>query len=367
MTNHVHIICAEVPWPADHSMAIDTFCQLKELFEKGVKIHLHYFCGEQDKHPTELNRYCESIHPYNKLLCTGEQKDFHCSEHLILSLKDDRYPVIFEGLHCTGTLNRISGTGRRILVRMYDDECRNCEQSAKYAAGFLQKIKGQQKARRIQHYEKSLPDECLYIFSSAENARTFIEQYGFPHVTSLPLLHPFREVTSKTGTGHFCLYHGDLSDPFNDKAAQWLLAKVFNDISVPLVIAGKAPGKRVQNLSHLYAHTCLVTNPSEMEIEDLVGKAQVHVLPSFSYKRPELKLIHALHSGRHCVVNENAVEGTGLVETCYTGKNANAFKSLVLQLIHKPFEEEEILLRERILPAYNSRPGISKLISYLYD
>ena len=366
MSQHVHIICAEVPWPADHSKAIDSFCQIKELFEHGLKIHLHYFCSDLHCHPTELNRYCESVHKYQKkenkaLLFSSDDQEPDFQE----SINKDNYPVIVEGVYCSGVLSTISQPNRKILVRMYDDECRNCDQAAKYASPFLQKYKLNKLSKNFRQIENSLPEQPIYVFSIPENAESFHAQYPDKGVVYLPLLYPFNEIISETGSGNFCLYHGDLSDACNEKAAHWLLTKVFNDMNVPIVVAGRHASRRIQKLAHLYSHSCFIADPSTTEIEDLIRKAHIHVLPSFSYKKPELKLIHALHAGRHCIVNEEAIAGTGLEETCYTAATPAAFKSVILQLLHRPFEEPEIKLRENIFQSLRKKGPVQKLIDLL--
>lgn len=112
--------------------------------------------------------------------------------------------------------------------------------------------------------------------------------------------------------GTFCLYHGNLGVAENEKAAIWLLNEVFFKIKVPLVIAGKNPSRRLDKLAHLCQHTCLVANPSDTELNDLVRLAHINILPSFSDTGIKVKLLHALFEGRHCVVNDAMVNGTGL-------------------------------------------------------
>lgn len=250
---------------------------------------------------------------------------------------------------------------------MYDDECKKCEQASKIAEPFIKKIRLARQSRRLKELEKSLPAGVFYIFSLPENAGSFNKNNSGKNTFHLPLFYPFKEVTSRTGLGNFCLYHGDLSDACNEKAANWLLTKVFNDINVPLVIAGRKPGKKIRRMAHLFSHSCYIADPSTGEMDDLIGKAHIHVLPSFNYKRPELKLVHALHAGRHCVVNETAVTGTGLEGACYIASNANAFKSTILQLIHRPFEEEEIELRKIILGPGELNDPVEQLLELLFE
>jgi hypothetical protein len=174
-------------------------------------------------------------------------------------------------------------------------------------------------------------------------------------------------VNGTEGMGNFCLYHGNLSVPENERAATWLLTKVFSKIKVPLVIAGRNPSKRLDKMAHLCQHTCLVINPSETEINDLVKKAHINILPSFSTTGIKLKLLHALYEGRHCVVNDAMVSGTGLETACHTGTNANALASIIMQLHHLPFSEEEINIRKKLLEnAYDNRKNAETLIRHLW-
>ena len=370
MNRHLHIVCANAPWPADNSIAIDTFCKMKALHSAGVKIHLHYFYKNPDCHPTELNKYCESVHTYCPSGKTMEVPDHNCekSKEIADIISKDDYPVLFEGINCTATLSKLAESNRKIVVRMYNDECQYYQHLAKSCGSFFQKIKMNRISKEMKKYEDALPKNCTYAFSSQENAITFKHDHQHHEsVTFLPYFSNDKSIESKTGMGNFCLYHGDLSEPCNEKAVLWLLEKVFNDISTPLVIAGKDPEKQIIKLSEFYNHTCLIVNPSKQEIDDLISKAHINILPSFSNKRPELKLLHALYNGRHCIVNENAVVNTGLEEACHIGSTANAFKSIILQLYHRPFEDEEIKLREKLFWNVNMEDPSKKLIKLLYE
>ncbi|MFX5252872.1 hypothetical protein ABTD06_19170, partial [Acinetobacter baumannii] len=84
---------------------------------------------------------------------------------------------------------------------------------------------------------------------------------------------PDWELSTQTGMGSYCLYHGDLSVEANEKAAIWLLKNVFNDLKLPFVIAGKNPSDKLNELAHSQQHTCLVANPAEKELQDMIAKA----------------------------------------------------------------------------------------------
>ena len=371
MSKHLHIICDKAPWPADNSVAIDTLCKMEALHQQGVKIHLHYFYTAEGAHPNELNKYCESIHPHpcNKTAADLPGTVNAGCEKMAAFINSNDFPILFEGLNGTGILKKIRLEGRKIIVRMHNDECRYAKHVAKFTSPFLffQKNRWNRHSREMKKYEDHLPQECLYAFSTAEDLASSKEDHDLTNAHHLPAFTPHTEIKSQTGIGNFCLYHGDLSDPCNEKAALWLLTKIFNDIQTPFVIAGKNPGNQVIKMAELYAHSCLITNPSVTELEDLVSKAQIHVLPSFSNKKPELKLMNALYNGRHCVVNKEAIEGSAFEGACHVAATSNAFKSIILQLYHRPFEDEEIKLRNKIIWEANIEQPTKKLVQWLYN
>ena len=120
-------------------------------------------------------------------------------------------------------------------------------------------------------------------------------------------------------------------------------------------------------MAHLYRHTRVVATPSETELNDLIKKAHIHVLPSFSKAGIKIKLLHALFEGRHCIVNETMIAGTGLEAACHIATNANAFASIIMQLHHLPFTAEEIILRKKMLGnIYDNKRNAEQLIQYLW-
>ncbi|HEX6845614.1 MAG TPA: glycosyltransferase family 4 protein, partial [Chitinophagaceae bacterium] len=183
----------------------------------------------------------------------------------------------------------------------------------------------------------------------------------------LPVFIPYTSVNSLEGIGTYCLYHGNLSVAENEKAALWLLEKVFSKTNVPFIIAGKDPSYRLVRKVAKNKNARLVRNPSDGELNELIANAQIHVLPSFNKTGIKLKLINALYNGRHCVVNDEAVEGSGLEDTCHIGTTSHAVASIITQLYHRPFGEEEINLRKRLLgQIFNNQANARQLIQLIW-
>lgn len=374
MSQHLHIVCLDAPYPLDYGGAVDMYGKIRALHKQGVKIHLHYFDYKKRGDSEELKNYCDSIHPYKRKLgrkgfsfSTPYIVSSRVNEELISSLNKDNYPVILEGVHCTGILDSIHTSKRKILVRLHNDEHAYYRKLAMYETNLFKKLYCLHESRLLKKFQQNLPKDCLYVCVSKKDASTFADQYGLPNVEFLPVFVCWSQVNSELGVGNFCLYHGNLSVAENEKAACWLLDKVFTKIKVPFVIAGKNPSRRLSKWAHLCQHTCLVADPSEKEINDLVQKAHINILPSFNSTGIKLKLLHALYKGRHCVVNDAAVEGSDLEATCHIGNNANAMASIISQLYHQPFGEEEIKLRTRILgDMFDNESHAKQIIAWLY-
>jgi hypothetical protein len=288
---------------------------------------------------------------------------------LIRRLKQDDHPVLLEGIHCTAILPGILDAGRKIVVRMHNEESIYYKELARAESGLLKKIYYFNESLLLRKYSKQLPDEPVYACITDNDVKVLKERYHLHHVALLPAFPAWQKVTGEEGQGTFCLYHGNLSVAENEEAAVWLLCKVFTKARIPFVIAGKRPSRRLRKLAHLCQHTCLVADPGETEMNDLVRKAQINVLPSFNKESTgiRLKLLHAIFEGRHCVVNDQMIKGTGLHEACHIGKGSDAFASIIVQLFHQPFTREEIILRQQLLgTTYNNEKNIRQLSQWLW-
>jgi len=376
MEKKLHIVCLDVPWPADYGGAIDMMNRIKTLHKLGILIHLHYFSYNERGIPNELNQFCQSVNVYEREKVTNGFSftlpyivASRINDQLISRLKEDNHPILLEGIHTTGILSKLDRHNRKIVVRMHNEESLYYKELARAESGILKKIYFQNESRLLKKYSHHLPDDCLYACISENDIPVFKKNYKLNNVKFLPAFSPWQTVNGQEGQGNLCLYHGNLSVPENEEAALWLLCKVFTKARVPFVIAGKKPSRRLQKLAGLCQHTCLVADPCETEMNDLVRKAHIHVLPCFnkSVTGIRLKLLHTLFEGRHCVVNEPIVAGTGLETACHIGTNANAFASIITQLYHQPFTREEIILRKQLLgTTYDNEKNTCKLIQWLW-
>ena len=373
MEKHLHIISFDVPYPADYGGVVDVFYKIKMLHQLNVKIHLHcyeYGRGQQ----LELNNFCTEIKYYQRLeghkgfstkfpyiVCSRSNSD------MIENLLMDDYPILLEGIHCTYLLNDDRFKNRKIILRLHNAEYEYYNSLRHSEKSFFKKIYYWRESIMLKKYEKSICNKTQILAMSQQDINKYDKTFSAKNISYLPAFSPFQKVKSKNGTGCFCLYHGNLSVSENEAAAIWLLENVFNELDVPFVIAGKNPSANLERMAHNHKQTCLVSNPSEEEMEDMISKAQINILPSFNNTGIKLKLLNALYNGRHCIVNEQTVKSTGLESLCHVASGKKGCKNMINELYERPFHADEILQRENILSThFNNEKNGKQLIEYLW-
>lgn len=370
---HLHIVCLDVPYPADYGGVFDLFYKIKSLHDLGINIHLHCFeygRGRQE----ELNKYCQSVNYY-------ERKSFfksfsfrlpfivssRANQNLLNNLLKDTYPVLLEGIHCTYFLYSGELKNRKVLVRLHNVEYEYYDELAKSTSNIFKKKYLGLESFLLKKYENEIANKSLFVTVSEKDKQTYQQKFSAKNMAYLPVFLPFNNVKSQEGFGEFCLYHGNLSVAENEKAAIWLLKNIFNSLDVPFVIAGKNPSRYLKSIAHNNENCCVAANLSEKEMDDLIRKAHVHVLPSFNKTGIKIKLLNALFNGRYVVCNPAAVEENNLASICEIADSASDFKKIIAALFQKSFNQSEIDERKKILEGiYNNHANALKLIKLIW-
>jgi len=370
---HLHIVCLDIPWPVDYGGVVDLFNKIKALHQQGVKIHLHCFTKGREPQGA-LNNYCETVNYYQRKSNSSSFSfglplivNSRVNEALISNLQKDDHPVLLEGIHCTYYLHNGQLDGRKVIVRLHNAEFEYYRQLARQETDLFKKIYYLHESRLLKRYERSIAKKAVFAAVSQTDVELYRAVFGATDIHYLPVFIPYTSVTAKAGKGSFCLYHGNLSVNENEEAAIWLLKKVFNKVKLPFVIAGKDPSDKLQQMAHEFQHTCIVANPSEKEMQDMIAKAQVHVLPSLNNTGIKLKLLNALFNGRHCLVNKASAAGSGLEPVCHIAQDAVSFQQQIEALYLQPFTETEITQRKDLLEsAYNNEVNAKVLMTFLW-
>ena len=362
-----------MPYPVDYGGVVDLFYKITALHQQGIKIHLHCFeygRGKQD----ELSKYCEEVFYYKRrrglkafslglpyIVSSRKNKE------LLANLLKDDYPVLLEGIHCTYYLYKNKLPGKKVLVRLHNVEFEYYSQLAKSTTSFFRKTYFLIESYLLKKYEEKVLSKAIFIAVSLKDAVVYEREFNATDIRFLPVFLPCTSINSKEGKGNYCLYHGNLSVAENEKAATWLLQHVFSKLSIPFVIAGKDPSEKLIRSLKTKTNICLVANPDESEMCDLISKAQINILPSMNATGIKLKLLNVLFNGRHAIVNDATVKGTGFGPACHVAGNASGFKSIVTQLYHRPFTEDETVLRNSLLQnVFDNKKNAERLIQWIW-
>jgi hypothetical protein len=269
---------------------------------------------------------------------------------------------LMEGIHCTFLLNDARFANRKTVVRLHNVEYLYYKSLYATSRSLFNKMYYGLESRLLKKYERQIAGKNTIFFSVSPGDRDVYKTlFGCNDIEYLPLFLPADwQVQGAQGMGSYCLYHGDLGVEMNEKAAIWLINKMFAGLKIPLVIAGKNPSEKLQQLAEAQQQTCIIANPTEQVMQDMIAKAHINILPSFSNTGIKIKLLNALYNGRHCIVNTPTVFGTGLEALCHVTDTAEAMKQRIESLYHQPFTEQEKNDRNTLLSGMFCNIGNAK-------
>jgi hypothetical protein len=340
------------------------------LHAEGIKIHLHCFeYGRGEK--KELEKYCEKVFYYKRKV--SKHLLFNSLPYIVASrssdelmknlLKDDA-PVLFEGLHCCFHLSDARLKDRKKIVRMHNIEHNYYASLALVEKNYFRKKYFENESKKLEKFESVLNQADNIAAISPSDTKYLAGKYQ--NVSNIMAFHPHETVTIKEGKGNFALYHGSLAVGENNKAAIYLVSEIFNDTPTPFIIAGNGASDELKEVLKNKKNIQLKENISVEEIYDLIQNAQVNILPTFQATGIKLKLLSALFSGRHCIVNSPMVSNTGLEPLCHIADSASEMKKKVSELMASPFTLEDkrkrvLILEEKFSNEVNARKLISLL------
>ena len=370
MTEKIHIVSLDAPSPPDYGGALELFYKIPALSKAGKKIILHYFSYKKNRDAQGLERYCSEIYRYERLsifrsLFSSAPYIVQSRNHpeLIRRLRADQNPVILEGIHCSGILPSLQ-TGRKIVLRLHNDEAEYYKQLALAETNLLKRIFFRREKKRLALYQAQLPKTLVVAALSLTDRESFQSAYGFTNCHFIPCFLPWQHLQAPLGTGSYCLYHGNLSVSENAQAASWLIDQVFTDLPYTLIVAGRG----ANNLARKYAlpNVQFVDSPTDEDLTQLIRNAQVNVLPSFSRTGVKYKILHALFEGRFCITNANGIAGSGIQkEKIHVREDAPSLISCIHELFRQEFSNADIEARREVLRLYDNERNAQKLSELL--
>ncbi|MEN8227217.1 MAG: glycosyltransferase family 1 protein [Bacteroidota bacterium] len=363
---YLHIVSFNIPYPADYGGIIDIFYKLKALKQVGIQIILHCFeYGRQ--HSKELEDLCFKVYYYPR---KRGLKYFLSSDPYIVATRSansmpnnllkDSFPVLFEGLHTTGFLIRCRNANKKILVRAHNIEHLYYRALSKSEPNLYRKLFLRSESEKLRRYEQVLSHADHILGIAKHETIYFNNSYG--NALFVPAFHRFEEVLSLPGSGEYILFHGNLGVPENSEVFLNLASESLSRTPYPVVVAGKNPSERFLKKIARYPQIKVVANPTDQELDELILNAHVNLLQTLQSTGIKLKLLHALFSGRHCLVNAQMVEGTGLDQLCSVTNSKEEVIPELNKLMGIPFGDEQIKKRKKALKEFSNRAGAEKIL-----
>lgn len=369
IVNELNIISFNVPYPANYGGVIDVFYKIKALHQLGVKIHLHCYDYGRGIQP-ELEKYCVSVKYYHRntsifalLSSTPYIVKSRADKQLLENLLTNEFPILFEGLHSCYWLNHHSLKNRIKIVRAHNVEHHYYAFLAKNSAFSYRKLYYTLETKALKNFEPILQHAQLILAVSKSDVHYFKTNY--PQVKSIfaPCFHSEEKVSIKNGIGEYVLYHGNLSVQENEAAALFIVKQIFNDINLPLKIAGFQPSEKLKKAIQPYQHIELIENPNDEQMTRLIENAQTNILFTHQPTGLKLKLLHTLFKGRHCLVNSKMLSGTGLESLCEIADNPSSFKQKINSLAKQEIDVNTTLVeRKNVLEAFTNSFNAKKIM-----
>lgn len=373
MDKHLNIVAFNIPWPANYGGIIDVFYKLKALHACGVKIILHCFEYERPQ-ATALEELCEEIYYYKRH--TGVLSNITLLPYNVYSRKHPRllsnllkndYPILFEGLHCCYYMSDPRLKNRIKIYREANIEHDYYHHLAKAEKHLIKKCFYQIEAWRFKRYQKVISHADLIIAVSTTDADYLQKQFPYKQIEFMPCFHTNNNITIQPGISKFILYHGKLSVVENRQAVLYLIKNVFSQLNYQCIIAGMDPPKSLFKAAAPYPNIRIEANPTEERMNELICNAQIHMLITFQATGLKLKLLNSLFAGKHTVVNQLMVIGSGLESLCHIANNTEEMIQTCQRLMQTTVDSKIIeARRQELFPVYSNTYQGERLMKMIF-
>ena len=360
--NRFHIIAFDVPFPPNYGGIVDVYYKLRHLHQSGGKIIYHCFHYEGHNPPNkELDKYCDEIHYYPRkknfskallgsLPYVVSSRD---NKELLENLIKDDLPILFDGVQCCYFLNNALLKNRKRIYRANNIEHDYYSGLAKWEQNKIKKRYLKIEAKRLKKFERELKGVDA-ILSVAKMDIPHFEKYAKTyHIPPFFKTEYGRVEVNKSGiSGRFILFQGNLSVKENEHAVKFIIDEIAEHIDYKIVIAGKDPSEWLKNEIKVTSNMVLIDTPPSVNMEALIQYAHVNLLMTFQQTGIKLKLLHALESGKHILIN-SLMDDSGIFKSmCHVKDKPNEIIQKINDLMLLDFTDHEDLKRKELFSRY---------------
>jgi hypothetical protein len=285
-------------------------------------------------------------------------------EKLLENLNKDDYPILFDGLHTTCYLDHPSLARRKKIVRVHNIEHYYYRSLARFEKNPARTLYYNLESFKLYRYEKILKEADILLTVSDTDQKHFEDRYHKAEL--IPSFHPCEHIESTEGNGEYIIYHGDLSVNENVIVAEYLISKIFSQVPNRCIIAGKNPPEQLKTLAAGFKNISIIANPDNDQMSGLIKNAHINLLFTMAANGLKLKLLIALFSGRHCLVNSNMITGTLLGPACIIEDSADGLVEKIHQLMKQQFSADMIAERAKMLELYSNSFNTRRLLKLIF-
>jgi len=370
----LHIVAFDVPYPPNYGGIVDVYYKLKSLHEAGAEIYYHCFYYKGHNPPTdELKKYCKELHFYErkkslfKLLFNKLPYVVSTRSDTILLMRlmgHQPAPILFDGIQTTFWFCHEDLMSMPTLYRANNIEHDYYAGLAAWERNPLKSLYLKREAKKLRRYEWNLKKSSA-ILSVAKMDIPHFEQYAKTH--HVPPFFNDSPVVSSSGErvveGEYVLFQGNLSVKENEYAAVEIANYIAPHCSHKIIVAGKNPSRYLKKVLKTRTNIELIASPSIEVMDSLIEHANVNLLMTFQQTGIKLKLLHALQSGKHIIINSKMDDSGIFGEMCYVIDENKAIASKIDELISEPFTAQMKAERDvRFNKYYNNKLNAENIL-----
>lgn len=283
---------------------------------------------------------------------------------LFIKTISDPAPILIDGIQCAYWMNHDDFRDQKLIFRANNIEHEYYEGLANWERNPIKKIYLKREARKLRAYEGILKDVDT-ILSVAKMDIPHFSQYA--NTIHLP---PFFNDTaechfapSKEGEEKFVLFQGNLSVKENEHAAKHITENIAPLSKEQFVIAGLNPSGYLKKIIDQQANVKLIDSPSHEEMNNLIRDAHVNLLMTFQQTGIKLKLLHALQSGKHIIINSKMDDSGIFGEMCEVIDSSDEIATKISELMGVGYSQEMKDSRdEKFSAIYSNKLNAQKIM-----
>lgn len=319
MSNKIHIVSFDVPFPPDYGGVLDVYLRAKGLKQLGYSVILHcYEYGRGRGH--DFSEIADEVYYYdrkNGVKSVLSNLPFivksRNSEALLNRLLEDNFPILLEGQHTTFWITELLKSDRKVAIRMHNIEWQYYRDLAKDAKTTSERLFFSMEARKLRKHENQLKKVPLLCISKSD--KDHYNNLGF-QASYLPVTINSDLVLEPLEAESFALFHGNLSVAENQEAIDALIREnKRSKLEIPVKIAGKNPSPVLIKKIESQGWEC-IANPNDQELNDLMRSCLLHLVIGFKSSGIKLKVIRALLSGKPCIATKEMTGTPALEKHC---------------------------------------------------